>query len=136
MQQVTAGTREWAWTFSGTPRQVACARHAVAGILAGCARADDAILVVSELATNAVLHSGSKGRSFTVRAKIHPGYLRIEVEDLGGPWNPEPRDTSRPHGLDVIDALTGPDNRGVDANQIGRVVWCRLKLPAPHHDDR
>ena len=136
MQQLTAGTREWVGTFSGTPRQVACARHAVAGILAGCARADDAILVVSELATNAVLHSGSKGRSFTVRAEIHPGCLRIEVEDLGGPWNPEPRDTSRPHGLDVIDALTGPDNWGVDANQIGRVVWCRLKLPAPHHDDR
>jgi hypothetical protein len=105
MQQLTAGTREWARTFSGTPRQVAYARHAV-------------------------LHSGSRGQSFTVRAEIHRGYLRIEVEDLGGPWNPRPRDTGRPHGLDVIDALIGPDNWGVDGNQAGRVVWCRLELRA------
>jgi len=128
MQQLTARTREWAGTFSGTTRQVAYARQAVAGVLAGCPRADDAVLVVSELATNAVLHSGSRGQSFTVRTEIHRGYLRIEVEDLGGPWNPTPRDTGRPHGLDVIDALTGPDNWGVDGDQAGRVVWCRLEL--------
>jgi serine/threonine-protein kinase RsbW len=130
MQQLTTGTREWTGTFSGTPRQVAYARHAIAGILAGCPCADDAVLIVSELATNAVLHSGSRGQSFTVRAEIHRGYLRIEVEDLGGFWNPRPRDTGRPHGLDVIDALIGPDNWGVDDNQAGRVVWCRLELPA------
>jgi serine/threonine-protein kinase RsbW len=131
MQQLTAGTREWAGTFSGTPQQVAYARHAVAGILSGWPRADDAVLVVSELATNAVLHSESRGQSFTVRAEIQPGCLQIEVEDLGGPWNPRPRDTGRPHGLDVIDALIGPDNWGVDGNQAGRVVWCRLALRAP-----
>jgi serine/threonine-protein kinase RsbW len=128
MQQLTAGTREWAGTFTGTPRQVADARHAVAGMLAGCPRADDAILIVSELASNAVVHSGSRNQSFTVRAEIQPGHLRIEVEDLGGPWDPKPRDASRPHGLDVIEALTGPDKWGVDGNQAGRVVWCRLEL--------
>ena len=131
MQQLTAGTREWAGTFTGTPRQVAYARHAVAGILTGCPRADDAVLIVSELATNAVLHSGSRGQSFTVRAEIHSGYLRIEVQDLGGSWNAKPGGTGRPHGLEVIEALTGPDNWGVEGDQAGRVVWCRLELQAP-----
>ena len=31
-----------------------------------------------------------------------------------------------PHGLDVVEALTGPDNWGVAGGQAGRVVWCRL----------
>jgi anti-sigma regulatory factor (Ser/Thr protein kinase) len=130
MQQLTTGAREWAGTFAGTPRQVAYARHAVKGILAGCARADDAALIVSELAANAILHSHSKNQSFTVRAEIHPGYLQIEVEDLGGSWNAKPRGTGRPHGLDVIEALTGPGNWGVGGSQSGRVVWCRLELQA------
>ncbi len=73
-----------------------------------------------------VLHSHSKDRSFTLRAEIFPGYLWLEVEDLGGPWHLKPRDTGRPHGLDVVEALTGPDNWGIDGDQAGRVVWCRL----------
>jgi hypothetical protein len=109
MQQLTTGTREWAGTFSGTPRQVAYARHAVAGRPAP-----------GPPAPPARPHES------------HRGYLRIEVEDLGGFWNPRPRDTGRPHGLDVIDALIGPDNWGVDGNQAGRVVWSRLELPAAY----
>ena len=131
MQQLTAGAREWAGTFAGTPRQVAYARHAVKGILGGCPRADDAALIVSELAANAILHSHSKDQSFTVRAEIHSGYLRIEVQDLGGSWNAKPGGTGRPHGLEGIEALTGPDNWGVEGDQAGRVVWCRLELQAP-----
>jgi hypothetical protein len=51
--------------------------------------ADDVILCVSELAANAVLHSNSRrpGGTFTVRIESCPGaYIRIEVEDDGGPW--------------------------------------------------
>jgi len=130
MHATAAGTREWAGTFTGAPSQVAHARHAVAGMLAGCPRADDAVLIVSELASNAVLHSRSMGQSFTVRAEIHPGYLWLEVEDLGGPWNLKSRDPDRPHGLDVVEALAGPGNWGMDGNETGRVAWCRLELEA------
>lgn len=130
MHATAAGTREWAGTFTGTPSHVAHARHAVAGMLAGYPRADDAILIVSELASNAVTHSHSKDQSFTVRAEIYPGYLWLEVEDHGGPWNLKPRDTDRPHGLDVVEALTGPDNWGVDGSEARRVVWCRLEPEA------
>jgi hypothetical protein len=51
------------------------------------------------------------------------------VQDLGGPWCPRPPD-DRPHGLDVITALTGPDNWGTETTSDGdRIVWARLQLP-------
>ena len=48
-------------------------RHAVARHLAGCPAADDAILIASELAANAIMHSASRGQFFTVRAELYPG---------------------------------------------------------------
>jgi hypothetical protein len=53
---------------------------------------------------------------------------RIEAEDLGGPWRRRQPD-DRPHGLDLIEALTGPDCWGVETTTGGgRVVWARLDL--------
>jgi anti-sigma regulatory factor (Ser/Thr protein kinase) len=115
-------------TYPGRADQVQRARKDVARHLAAHPATADAILITSELASNAILHSRSKNESFTVRAEIFPGYLRLEVEDLGGPWNPKPRDPDRPHGLDVIQTLTGPGNWGVDQTGTSRVVWCRLDL--------
>jgi len=87
--------------------------------------ADDAALIISELAANAVLHSQSGGQFFTVRADVHDTWCRLEVEDGGGPWDTGPRDRTRPHGLELIQALTGPGNWGVDGDSSGRVVWAR-----------
>ncbi len=58
----------------------------------------------------------------------HPGYVWVEAEDLGGPWHCRPPD-GRPHGLDLVEALTGPDGWGVDTTTGGQVVWARLDLP-------
>jgi serine/threonine-protein kinase RsbW len=126
----TAAVTEYTGVFPGQPDQVRRARREVARFLAGHPATDDAVLITSELASNAILHGGSKGQFFTVRTEIHADYLWIEVEDLGGPWNLQPRDAARPHGLDVVEALTGPDNWGVDRSQGGHVVWCRLELEA------
>ena len=39
------------------------------------------------------------------------------------------RRDGRPHGLDVVEALTGPDGWGVEITTGGRrVVWARLDL--------
>jgi anti-sigma regulatory factor (Ser/Thr protein kinase) len=117
-------------TCPGRPDQVRHARRAVARHLAGCAVADDAVLIVSELTSNAVLHSASRGEFFTVRAELHADYVWVEAEDLGGPWRCQPAD-DRPHGLDVVQALAGPDGWGVETTSDGgRVVWARLDLPA------
>jgi hypothetical protein len=43
------------------------------------------VLIVSELASNAILHSASQGEFFTVRAELHPDYVWIEAEDLDAP---------------------------------------------------
>lgn len=117
-------------TFPGRADQVSQARHEVARHLAACKCpvTADAILVVSELASNAVLHSDSQKGFFTVRTTLFPGYLQIECEDLGGQWNPCPSDPDRPHGLDMVEALTGADGWGINGGSPGRVVWARLEF--------
>ncbi len=131
----TTATSYYAGTYHGRPDQVRRVRAAVAGHLAGCPAADDAVLIVSEIVSNAIVHSNSAGEFFTVRVEAYPGYLWIEVEDLGGEWHPKPQD-DRPHGLDIVQALTGPGNWGVETTSDGnRVVWTRLDLP-PGKDAR
>ena len=84
-------------------------------------------MIASEFATNAVLHSASGcGGAFTLRAEVGRDCLRIEVEDGGGPWRDGPRDDGRPHGFDVVAAIAGAGNWGVDGDARGRVAWARL----------
>jgi anti-sigma regulatory factor (Ser/Thr protein kinase) len=122
-----AGTRRHTGTYPAEPRQVGVVRSALAGWLGGGPQADEAILVASEFATNAVLHSASRhGSVFTVRAEVRQEYLRIEVEDAGGPWRDGPRDDGRPHGFDVVAAIAGAGNWGIDGDDRGRVAWARF----------
>jgi hypothetical protein len=78
-------------------------------------------------ATNSVLHSASRGGGeFTLRAEVREDYVRIEVEDAGGPWHGGPRDDGRPHGFDVVAAIAGSPNWGIDGDTRGRTAWARL----------
>ncbi len=116
-------------TFHGRADQVARVRREIAAHLDGCPAADDAVLIASELAANSVRHSASAGKFFTIRCQAYPGSIWIECEDLGGEWHRQPAD-DRPHGLDIIEALAGPDNWGTETTSDGnRVVWARLGLP-------
>ena len=127
MTAAAAGTRRHTGTFLAKPGQVRRARAALAGWLGGCPRADEAIQIASEFAANSVLHSASRdGGTFTLRAEVCPDRLRIEVEDAGGPWRDGPRDDSRPHGLDVVTAIVGPGNWGIDGDACGRTAWATL----------
>src|ERR1035441_2692029 len=63
---------------------------------------------------------------FTLRAEVHPDYLRIEVADAGGPWPGGPRDDGRPHGLDIVEAIAGPHHWGMDEDPDGRIAWAEL----------
>jgi anti-sigma regulatory factor (Ser/Thr protein kinase) len=122
-----AGTRRHTGTYPAEPRQVGVARAARAGWLGGGPQVGEAILVASEFATNAVLHSASRdGDAFILRAEVGRDRLRIEVEDGGGPWRDGLRDDGRPHGLDVVAAIAGPGNWGIDGDDRGRVAWARL----------
>jgi serine/threonine-protein kinase RsbW len=122
-----AGTRRHTGTYAAEPGQVRHARAALAGWLGGCPQAEEAILIASEFAANSVLHSTSRdGGVFTLRAEVRQDRLRVEVEDAGGPWRGGPRDGDRPHGFDVVTAIAGQGNWGIDGDARGRIAWARL----------
>jgi serine/threonine-protein kinase RsbW len=103
--QATAPTQTWTREFPARPEQVGQARRFLALALEGCPVADDAVLCLSELAANSVLHSRSRtpGGTFTVCAEVRDGdYVRVEVRDEGGPWNEHRGADGRPHGLAIV----------------------------------
>lgn len=66
-------------SFEPEPDQVRAARHFVIDSLRGWARtSDDVPLLVSELATNAVLHARSE---FEVAVAVTEQRIRVEVSD-------------------------------------------------------
>ena len=67
--------------YPGTIDQARHVRADLAGVATACPVADDLVLLASELATNAILHSrsGHATRTFAVRAKLYPGdYAWVE----------------------------------------------------------
>ena len=104
---VSAPLLTWSRTFPATPDQVPQTRCFLAGILDGCEAAEDALLCLSELASNAILHSRSAGPGgrFAVRVSQAPGWLKVEVTDEGGPWALRPASGVHGRGLDIVKAL-------------------------------
>jgi hypothetical protein len=87
---------------------------------------DEVALVLSELASNAVIHARSP---FTITLRTQDSTVHIAVEDgLLAPTNG--RDGAlvarTGHGLDVIEALA--ERWGVEATPAGKVVWAELRL--------
>src|SRR6266540_3934183 len=77
--------------FAGRSDQVAAARGFVLGMVGqGSDLGETARLLVSEAATNAVLHSasGEAGGSFEVRCRLARARLRVEIHDAGAPQSP------------------------------------------------
>jgi anti-sigma regulatory factor (Ser/Thr protein kinase) len=113
--------------------QIAHARRFIAGVLSGFGAAEDIVLCVCELASNAVLHSCSRepGGQFTVRVSVSPGgRIRAEVVDRVGPWDPEPaQDEEHGRGLLIVAALA--TRWGVTGSEAGRAAWLELDPPAP-----
>ena len=71
-------------TLPGTPFSVPVARQLARAMLLGCPRADDLMLAVTELATNAIAHSASgQGGSFTLSVRTGPQWAMVEVTDEG-----------------------------------------------------
>jgi serine/threonine-protein kinase RsbW len=113
--------------FSGAAGQVREARRFLAGVLDGCLAGDDALLCVSELATNAVLHSrsGRPGGRFTVRTAVRAGRVRVEVEDEGGPWRPAGAEHGQSgRGLAIVGEVAS--RWGRDDGDAGRTVWFEI----------
>jgi anti-sigma regulatory factor (Ser/Thr protein kinase) len=118
--------------FRGNAEQVAAARRFVVSAIHGGGPARDVSrLLVSEAATNALLHSASgNGGTFTVEYVISDHLVRVEVHDGGGPTSPRRRvhdlESMTGRGLDLFGALS--DRWGVDGSPDGRTVWFELDL--------
>jgi anti-sigma regulatory factor (Ser/Thr protein kinase) len=128
---LSTDTHKWQGTYPAHPRHVRDARHAVGRFLVGCTAVDDTLLICSELATNALLHSRSRDDGeFILRVEVYRDYIRVECEDAGGSWLARP-DDGRPHGLDVVHGLCGEGGWGVEepsSGRAGRLVWAQLEL--------
>jgi serine phosphatase RsbU (regulator of sigma subunit)/PAS domain-containing protein/anti-sigma regulatory factor (Ser/Thr protein kinase) len=99
-------------TLSGGPTAPGRARHALsaaAGARLSTRGLADALIIVSELATNAIRHGGARtdADELTVHAALLPGGLRIEVSDHGPGFEPGghgPRPDGG-YGLQLLDRL-------------------------------
>jgi serine/threonine-protein kinase RsbW len=116
----------------GTPESVSLARGLAREVLGDSHPAlETVLLVVSELVTNAIIHSQSGAAGGTVLLALCPGPagILIQVRDNGGAWRP--LELVRPgmaaehgYGLVLVDALA--DSWGTLASTQGRVTWCRI----------
>ena len=117
-------------TFAGHREDTRAARGFVLGMLGpwrGEQLAADTALVVTELATNAVVHAGS---AFSVSLTLSGGAIRISVADTLplGPRGADQKLTAAPgHGLGVVAAMA--TRWGVETVPGGKAVWAELPLP-------
>jgi DcmR-like sensory protein len=110
-------------TFGFSRAAPAAARHFTVATVNGWGagdRAEDAALVVTELAANAIVHACS---AFTVSLSAQDDLVRISVRDtssLAGGLRAAPL-----HGLGAVDALAG--RWGVESlGNAGKTVWVDL----------
>lgn len=98
--------------------------------LAGCPTAEDAVLLASELATNAITHSasGQPGGTFTIRVHIQGGCIHAQVEDQGSTWNGQITAGRSPHGLYLLRHLSAAC--GTWRDQHGWITWFTIGSPA------
>ena len=91
---------------------------------------DEAVLLCSELVTNAVLHSdsGQPGGAVTVVVLGLPGAVRGEVVDNGSSLSTPvvKAEVYEPdgHGLFLVEQLA--ENWGYTRDEVGTTVWFRL----------
>jgi serine/threonine-protein kinase RsbW len=119
----------WSRAFPGTPVQVREARRFLSTILAGQPVADEAVLCLSELVSNAVLHShsGKPGGQFTVRVEMNENLLRVEVLDDGGSWRgADAPDEQHGRGLNIVGQLAVAWGRDGDS-ETGCTLWYELE---------
>ncbi|MFD3790862.1 ATP-binding protein [Streptomyces cyaneofuscatus] len=95
--------------------------------------ADQAVLILSELVTNAIVHSG--GARITVALSLRAGSLRIDVHDGVPNFQPsqaQPAGDNDEHGrgLALVQILTAETHGNWGVEDGGATTWCELKLAA------
>lgn len=115
------------------PESVAVARATVRGYLkaAGVRDAEPAVLLVSELVSNAVLHPDVPSGPIELRVDLKGDCIHIEVEDAdpSPPVNkPHAVDSERGRGLEIVDRLA-KEWGWAPLQENGKRVWCDIRAP-------
>jgi CheY-like chemotaxis protein/anti-sigma regulatory factor (Ser/Thr protein kinase) len=131
----SVGTRgEWAATLD-LPRELSSVRLARRFVAEKVAEwnletiSDDALLVTSELAANAITHAES---GCQIRLSLTSTAFRIDVIDTGsGTPEPQPASATLEHGrgLHLVAAITAAWGLEVVPG-VGKMVWAELARPA------
>jgi anti-sigma regulatory factor (Ser/Thr protein kinase) len=121
--------------FPGHAAAVGHAREFVRGVLGDAwPRLDDLLLMVSEVASNAVRHtaSGDPGGWLDLTISAAGSAVRVAIADGGGSSEPqipdgggEPDVLTGGRGLRIVDALA--DRWGHTGDELGRVVWFEVE---------
>lgn len=118
--------------FAKEPASVPAARRLVKETMTGLPAdlVERALLMVSELATNALKHASS---AFTVTVDFTPARLKVEVADFGSGQpavrHPSPSEPTG-RGLQIVGALS--TDWGVENSRAGKVVWFTLPVEGGH----
>jgi anti-sigma B factor antagonist len=114
------------------PTAGAVARRAVATWIAGHERLDDALLAVTELVNNAVIHSGlPAGSSLTIGVEPEGDALRLTVAHDGVKFDPPPPSTPTSfepevsRGLAIVDKIA--DSWGVESSGGAVSAWFEIR---------
>jgi anti-sigma regulatory factor (Ser/Thr protein kinase) len=111
----------------GVMRRIAAARLRFCGLQD---LMDDAALVVTELVTNSIRHSG--GSHVQVDMTVHGSYLRIAVtgDRPGHPELQAPlKDSENGRGLLIVSAIARESGGTWGSTDNGTTTWCTLRLP-------
>jgi anti-sigma regulatory factor (Ser/Thr protein kinase) len=126
----TAAPPEARRVFPGRDDQVAQARRFVRWALEGCPVIDEAILCMSELATNALLHTASgNGGAFEIAVRRDEWSVRVAITDDGSLRKPIIRKfdmtSEEGRGLGLVALIA--DSWGQSGDEHGRTVWFELR---------
>ncbi|WP_329128854.1 ATP-binding protein [Streptomyces sp. NBC_01476] len=139
-----ADLQEATITLPSDPESVTAARHYVCarlrewGLPPGDPAVDSVRLIVSELATNAVLHTSGQSPNFTVDVRLERGgQLHIGVTDSHPRWPqrlPAAGQQDNGRGMVIVRHLTtesGGDFQVTPTDEGGKTVWIMLPWAVP-----
>lgn len=132
MHEYMSKTRVWELLCPGRPEEVSRAPRWTRDVLSDCPHADDAALIVTELGTNAVMHTASP--NFRVTIRLARATVTITVSDHGKSATvPRPKTptghTTHGRGLFLVSQLAA--HVRISNHPYGHTVAAHLAPKAP-----
>jgi serine/threonine-protein kinase RsbW len=124
----------WTKRYRGLAASVSDVREFTATALGEVDGVDLVVLLATELATNAILHSasGEPGGTFVLHLARFADRWQVRVDDAGGFSSPRMSKSADPlkeagRGLALVDAIA--NGWGVLGDENSRAVWAEVLIP-------